>query len=71
MKRSGFGVLSFLIVLLIISIILAGVNDYKGFSPFKNSVNTNNIQKEVDEKVYEIQEIRKQVIEFNEISPDG
>ena len=69
MKKLGFGSISLLLSLVIISIIfLICVNTFKGISSikFKNSsIDNQGIQNHVDKTVSEIEQMRQQTIDYN------
>lgn len=70
MKRNGFGAISLLLSLVIISIIfLIGVNAFKGMSSIKmndTSIDTKSVQEHVDQTVNEIEQMRQQTIDYNQ-----
>ncbi len=69
MKRSAFGAIDLLIGLVIISFIfLIGINAFKGMSSLKidkSTVNEQSVQEHVDETVNEIEQMRRQTIDYN------
>lgn len=69
MKKNAFGVISLLIGLVIVSVLfivmmnaMKGISG-KGFGEY--SVNTKNIEQEIDSQINEIQNRRQQSIDFN------
>ncbi len=69
MKKNAFGVISLLIGLVIVSVLfivmmnaMKGIGG-KGFG--ESSVNTKNIEQEIDSQINEIQNMRQQSIDFN------
>lgn len=69
MKKDGFGAISLLLSLVIISIIfLIGVNTFKGVSSIKlqdSSINNQSVQEHVDQTVNEIEQMRLQTVDYN------
>ncbi len=69
MKKDGFGAISLLLSLVIISIIfLIGVNTFKGVSSIKlqdSSINNQSVQEHVDQTVNEIEQMRQQTVDYN------
>lgn len=64
--KNAFGAIDLLIGLLIISVVfIICMKSFNGISPLNNSVDTKNIQTEVDQKINEIEQMRQQTIEFN------
>ena len=69
MKKDGFGAISLLLSLVIISIIfLIGVNTFKCVSSIKlqdSSINNQSVQEHVDQTVNEIEQMRLQTVDYN------
>ncbi len=69
MKRSAFGAIDLLIGFVIISFIfLISINAFKGMSSLKidkSTVNEQSVQEHVDETVNEIEQMRRQTINYN------
>lgn len=64
--KKAFGAIDLLIGLLIISVVfIICMKSFNGVSLLNNSVNTKNIQTEVDQRINEIEQMRQQTIEFN------
>ena len=69
MKKEAFGVISLLIGLVIVSVLfIIMINAMKGLGGKglgQSSVNTKNIEQEIDSQINEIQNMRQQSIELN------
>lgn len=69
MKKNGFGAISLLVSLVIICIIfLISINTFKGISSIKiqdSSIKNQSVQEHVDQTVSEIEQMRKQSVDYN------
>ena len=69
MKKNGFGAISLLVSLVIICIIfLISINTFKGIKKKKiqdSSIKNQSVQEHVDQTVSEIEQMRKQSVDYN------